>query len=161
MRIADVASVHALLRGLSQMAVRGRAASRSSPKPLTRSQTAGPQRPASSNSAKGAKHEPHRHRIQPHTGKGPAAGGLAVALRKVLSDQEGFWFGWSGKLTDQPSPEARIEDVDGLSVAQIDLTRDDHHAYYAGFSNSILWPSFHLRLDLATIESHWYEGYRR
>lgn len=94
-------------------------------------------------------------------GKGPAAGGLAVALRKVLSDQEGFWFGWSGKLTDQPSPEARIEDVDGLSVAQIDLTRDDHHAYYAGFSNSILWPSFHLRLDLATIESHWYEGYRR
>ncbi|MBD8063886.1 trehalose-6-phosphate synthase [Devosia sp. PTR5] len=94
-------------------------------------------------------------------GKGPAAGGLAVALRKVLADQEGFWFGWSGKLTDDPSPEARIEDIDGLSVAQIDLTRDDHHAYYAGFSNSILWPSFHLRLDLATIESHWYEGYRR
>jgi trehalose 6-phosphate synthase len=94
-------------------------------------------------------------------GKGPAAGGLAVALRKVLSEREGFWFGWSGKLTDQPSQEARIEDIDGLSVAQIDLTRDDHHAYYAGFSNSILWPSFHLRLDLATIESHWYEGYRR
>ncbi|UYO01093.1 MAG: trehalose-6-phosphate synthase [Devosia sp.] len=94
-------------------------------------------------------------------GKGPAAGGLAVALRKVLADREGFWFGWSGKLTDQPSTEARIEDIDGLEVAQIDLTRDDHHAYYAGFSNSILWPSFHLRLDLATIESHWYEGYRR
>ncbi|PWS21239.1 alpha,alpha-trehalose-phosphate synthase, partial [Enterococcus faecium] len=42
-----------------------------------------------------------------------------------------------------------------------DLTQHDHHAYYAGFSNSILWPSFHLRLDLATIEGHWYEGYRR
>lgn len=94
-------------------------------------------------------------------GKGPAAGGLAVALRKVLSDREGFWFGWSGKLSDQPSAEARLEDIDGLAVAHIDLARDDHHAYYAGFSNSILWPSFHLRLDLATIESHWYEGYRR
>jgi trehalose 6-phosphate synthase len=94
-------------------------------------------------------------------GKGPAAGGLAVALRKVLSARDGFWFGWSGKLTDQPSGEARFEDIDGLQVAQIDLSRDDHHAYYAGFSNSILWPSFHLRLDLATIESHWYEGYRR
>ncbi len=92
--------------------------------------------------------------------KGPAAGGLAVALRKVLDEREGFWFGWSGKLSEQPSSQARIEDVDGISVAQIDLTRDDHHAYYAGFSNSILWPSFHLRLDLATIESHWYEGYR-
>lgn len=94
-------------------------------------------------------------------GKGPAAGGLAVALRKVLADQEGFWFGWSGKLTEAPAETARIEDIDGLSVAQIDLTREDHHAYYAGYSNSILWPSFHLRLDLATIESHWYEGYRR
>ncbi|ODT66985.1 MAG: hypothetical protein ABS75_25740 [Pelagibacterium sp. SCN 63-23] len=94
-------------------------------------------------------------------GKGPAAGGLAVALRKVLGEREGFWFGWSGKLTEQPSRDARFEEVDGLRIAQIDLTRADHHAYYAGFSNSILWPSFHLRLDLATIESHWYEGYRR
>ena len=94
-------------------------------------------------------------------GKGPAAGGLAVALRKTLAEREGFWFGWSGKLVDEPSPEAKFEDIDGLSVAQIDLTREDHHAYYAGFSNSILWPSFHLRLDLATIEAHWYEGYRR
>jgi len=94
-------------------------------------------------------------------GKGPAAGGLAVALRKVLDRREGFWFGWSGKLTDTPSAEARFEQIEGLRIAQIDLTRDDHHAYYAGFSNSILWPSFHLRLDLATIESHWYEGYRR
>jgi trehalose 6-phosphate synthase len=93
--------------------------------------------------------------------KGPAAGGLAVALRKVLMEREGFWFGWSGKMAEQPSGTARLEDVDGVKVAQIDLTREDHHAYYAGFSNSILWPSFHLRLDLATIESHWYEGYRR
>jgi trehalose 6-phosphate synthase len=93
--------------------------------------------------------------------KGPAAGGLAVALQKVLSTREGFWFGWSGKLTETPAATPRIEDIDGLQVAQIDLAPDDHHAYYAGFSNSILWPSFHLRLDLATIESHWYEGYRR
>src|SRR5690606_18482786 len=94
-------------------------------------------------------------------GKGPTAGGLAVALRKVLMEREGFWFGWSGKLTEQPSGTASLDNIEGVTVAQIDLTRNDHHAYYAGFSNSILWPSFHLRLDLATIESHWYEGYRR
>ena len=93
-------------------------------------------------------------------GRGPAAGGLAVALRKTLAARDGFWFGWSGKLSDTPSEEAHFEDIDGLTIAQIDLTREDHHAYYAGFSNSILWPSFHLRLDLATIEGHWYEGYR-
>ncbi len=94
-------------------------------------------------------------------GKETAAGGLAVALRKVLSRREGLWFGWSGKLVEQPSPTARLEHIDGLTVAQLDLDRDDHRAYYSGFSNSILWPSFHLRLDLANIEGHWYEGYRR
>lgn len=94
-------------------------------------------------------------------GKGPAAGGLAVALKKVLGEREGFWFGWSGKLTESPESKPRFEDIDDLQIAQIDLSPDDHRAYYSGFSNSILWPSFHLRLDLATIESHWYEGYRR
>jgi trehalose 6-phosphate synthase len=92
--------------------------------------------------------------------KAPAAGGLAVALSNVLAEREGFWFGWSGKLTEAPAREARFVTVDGLSVGSIDLTRADHQAYYAGFSNSILWPSFHLRLDLATMEREWYEGYR-
>ncbi|WP_116654546.1 alpha,alpha-trehalose-phosphate synthase (UDP-forming) [Pelagibacterium sediminicola] len=94
-------------------------------------------------------------------GKAPAAGGLAVALRKTLARHDGFWLGWSGSFTEKPSAEARFETIDGLTVAQIDLTRDDHKAYYAGFSNSILWPAFHLRLDLTDIQSHWYEGYRR
>ncbi|MGV8953362.1 MAG: alpha,alpha-trehalose-phosphate synthase (UDP-forming) [Cypionkella sp.] len=94
-------------------------------------------------------------------GREPAAGGLAVALRKTLAAREGFWFGWSGKLTEQPAAEAVFENIDGLTVGKVDLTREDHHAYYAGFSNSILWPSFHQRLDLATIEAPWYEGYRR
>jgi trehalose 6-phosphate synthase len=92
--------------------------------------------------------------------KAPAAGGLAVALRGVLAEREGFWFGWSGKLAESPAKEARLETIDGLSIGSIDLTRADYQAYYAGFSNSILWPSFHLRLDLATIEREWYMGYR-
>lgn len=90
-----------------------------------------------------------------------AAGGLAVALRKTLATRDGFWFGWSGRHSDKPSAEASFESVDGLEVGSIDLNREDFQAYYAGFSNSILWPAFHLRLDLATFEGHWYEGYRR
>ncbi|HEV7278091.1 MAG TPA: trehalose-6-phosphate synthase [Devosiaceae bacterium] len=93
--------------------------------------------------------------------KGPAAGGLAVALSNTLKEREGFWFGWSGKLVEKPSKTAEFENIEGIEVGKIDLTRDDHQAYYSGFSNSILWPSFHLRLDLATIEGYWYEGYRR
>lgn len=94
-------------------------------------------------------------------GTQPAAGGLAVALRKTLTDRDGFWFGWSGEFAESPETQARFETVDGLSIGQIDLTRSDHQAYYAGFSNSILWPAFHLRLDLTEIRAHWYEGYRR
>lgn len=93
--------------------------------------------------------------------KTPAAGGLAVALKKTLSARDGFWFGWSGNFSEQPSRSAKFETIDGLRVGSIDLTRADHKAYYAGFSNSILWPAFHLRLDLTDIQSHWYEGYRR
>ncbi|WP_404402656.1 trehalose-6-phosphate synthase [Pelagibacterium halotolerans] len=94
-------------------------------------------------------------------GKSPAAGGLAVALKKALSTRDGFWFGWSGSFSENPEKKARFETIDGLKIGQIDLTRADHAAYYAGFSNSILWPAFHLRLDLTDIQSHWYEGYRR
>jgi trehalose 6-phosphate synthase len=91
----------------------------------------------------------------------PTAGGLAVALKQPLTEREGFWFGWSGKLVENPAAEARFAEVEGLRVGVIDLDREDHQAYYAGFSNSILWPAFHQRLDLANIDARWYEGYRR
>ena len=90
----------------------------------------------------------------------PAAGGLAVALKKTLAARDGFWFGWSGAHAEKPSKEARFQEIDGINVASIDITRSDFQAYYAGYANSILWPAFHLRLDLATFEGHWYEGYR-
>jgi len=92
---------------------------------------------------------------------GPAAGGLAVALRVPMSERDGFWFGWSGKMAPEPSTEAKFGDVDGIRVGTLDLTREDHQAYYNGFANSILWPAFHQRLDLAHFDANWYEGYRR
>jgi len=92
---------------------------------------------------------------------GPAAGGLAVALRTPMTERDGFWFGWSGTLSPEPATEARFGDVDGIRVGTLDLTREDHQAYYNGFANSILWPAFHQRLDLARFEPSWYEGYRR
>ena len=35
------------------------------------------------------------------------AGGLAVALRESLQQHGGLWFGWSGEISDTPSPEPR------------------------------------------------------
>jgi trehalose 6-phosphate synthase len=31
----------------------------------------------------------------------------------------------------------------------VDLCREDHDSYYHGYSNGVLWPVFHYRLDLA------------
>ncbi len=92
-------------------------------------------------------------------GKEAAAGGLAVALKKVLSAQDGFWFGWSGEFSETPPAAASFEDIDGLSVGTIPLSREAHHGYYEGYSNSVLWPAFHHRLDLVTIEPGQFEAY--
>ena len=91
----------------------------------------------------------------------PAAGGLAVALAKVLAEEGGLWVGWSGQHSPKPTDEIKFKDVNGMKVGGLDLTREEFQAYYSGFSNRILWPAFHLRLDLAHFESGWYEGYRR
>ena len=93
--------------------------------------------------------------------KAPAAGGLAVALSSVLAERGGLWFGWSGRHASEPSPSASFETVEGIRVGSVDLRRDDFSGYYSGFANSILWPAFHLRLDLAHFDHSWYEGYRR
>lgn len=94
-------------------------------------------------------------------GEQTAAGGLAVALKKVLAERDGFWFGWSGEFSDSPADTAKFQDIDGLSVGTIDLTKADYHGYYEGYANSVLWPVFHHRLDLAHIEPEHFEAYMR
>ncbi|MFS8665628.1 MAG: transcription-repair coupling factor, partial [Limnochordales bacterium] len=43
----------------------------------------------------------------------------------------------------------------------IPLTEQDYAEYYLGFSNSVLWPLFHYRLDLVEYKTAFLEGYRR
>ncbi len=93
--------------------------------------------------------------------KKPAAGGLAVALGKVLSERDGFWMGWSGQFAEHPQKEAAFETVGGVRVGRLDLTREDCEGYYEGFANSVLWPTFHHRLDLANIEPGLFDAYMR
>ena len=41
---------------------------------------------------------------------------MAVTVRAALKNQNGMWFGWSGKVTDQPASEPRILEVDKLTI---------------------------------------------
>ncbi|GAC1607140.1 MAG: alpha,alpha-trehalose-phosphate synthase (UDP-forming) [Ramlibacter sp.] len=96
-----------------------------------------------------------------------AAGGLAVALADVLNNTGGVWFGWSGKVveTDQGGlageGEMHTHHAGAVTLVTVDLSREDHDAYYAGYSNGVLWPVFHYRLDLADFDAGYISGYRR
>jgi trehalose 6-phosphate synthase len=92
---------------------------------------------------------------------GAQAGGLAVGLGGALKESGGLWFGWSGKVTEDPSDEPQLSSSGGISYATVDLSTRDYDEYYNSFSNSMLWPLFHFRLDLAEFQHKDYRGYRR
>lgn len=93
-----------------------------------------------------------------------AAGGLAVALGESLQQTGGLWFGWSGTIVeDGPTGEGELHrhQAGKVTLATLDLCREDHDAYYLGYSNKVLWPVFHNRLDLANFDAGFIGGYRR
>jgi len=94
----------------------------------------------------------------------PAAGGLAVALGEALNQTGGLWFGWSGTVVENGTPgegELHVQHAGKVTLATVDLSREDHDSYYLGYSNNVLWPVFHYRLDLAQFEAGYIAGYRR
>jgi trehalose 6-phosphate synthase len=91
-----------------------------------------------------------------------AAGGLAVALGEVLNNTGGLWFGWSGKIVDAAeADDVEIQRAGPVTLAMVDLSQVDHDAFYLGYSNGVLWPVFHYRLDLADFDAGYIAGYRR
>ena len=96
-----------------------------------------------------------------------AAGGLAVALAEVLNNTGGLWFGWSGKIIEPAAGGKPGEGVlhsqqaGAVRLVTMDLSREDHDTYYLGYSNGVLWPVFHYRLDLADFDAASIAGYRR
>lgn len=95
---------------------------------------------------------------------GASAGGLAVALSGAMEARGGVWFGWSGDTAphDAPEPEeARLIVKDKVTYALVDLTERDLEDYYSGFSNRMLWPLFHYRMDLTGFTRVTLGGYYR
>src|ERR1700712_3264104 len=91
-----------------------------------------------------------------------AAGGLAVALAEVLNNTGGLWFGWSGKIgADTEVDDVHVVQAGPVKRAMVDLSQADHDAFYLGYSNGVLWPVFHYRLDLADFDAGYIGGYRR
>ncbi|HVZ42663.1 MAG TPA: alpha,alpha-trehalose-phosphate synthase (UDP-forming) [Ramlibacter sp.] len=92
-----------------------------------------------------------------------SAGGLAVALSQALQKTGGLWFGWSGRIEEGAPGEGELhqQQAGPVKLVTVDLCRQDHDEYYLGYSNGVLWPVFHYRLDLADFEANSIGGYRR
>ena len=98
----------------------------------------------------------------PVAAAGAKAGGLAVALRGLMEQRGGLWFGWSGDISDDGAQVHQVKTFEesGVQYATIELTREEHERYYTGFSNSTLWPLLHSLLEHMTYERRNLRTYR-
>lgn len=91
-----------------------------------------------------------------------SSGGLASAMAG-LGDADQRWVGWPGQLpADGPvSAEDLTRQLrDELSCEPV-LIDDDalYQGYYAGYSNSTLWPLLHYMTQRAAFEPDWFSAY--
>ncbi|EMG9772291.1 alpha,alpha-trehalose-phosphate synthase [Klebsiella aerogenes] len=100
------------------------------------------------------------NRIATPNDKKASAGGLAVGILGALKASGGTWFGWSGEIGDDSQPLKKVSKGD-ISWASFNLSEEDHELYYNQFSNAVLWPAFHYRLDLVNFQRPAWEGYLR
>jgi trehalose 6-phosphate synthase len=96
----------------------------------------------------------------PVPGQEPAAGGLATAMLSALRESGGLWFGWSGETVAGVAGNAKVREQDGITYATVDLNEADHQGFYEGYSNQVLWPLFHYRVDLAVFDRTAFEPYQ-
>ncbi len=101
------------------------------------------------------------NRVAVPTSGSTQAGGLAVAVRSLLQNRTGVWFGWSGKTSNDPKLATTTIVRDNLTYVLTDLSENDYQEYYNGFANRVLWPILHYRLDLAEFLRRDLTGYRR
>src|SRR5262245_41495492 len=86
--------------------------------------------------------------------KAARAGGVAVALADIVRTRKALWFGWNGEV--KPVTEVNVVGRRG-PIATAPLSNIEYAGYYLGYANSVLWPVFHNRLDLAQFEAGFFE----
>lgn len=101
------------------------------------------------------------NRVSVPKSKRPTPGGLAVGILAALQRSGGLWYGWNGKTADPKHCELERASVDGIDFATVPLTPEEYDGYYRGFANRVLWPLFHLRLNLVEYQRRYFEIYRR
>ena len=93
------------------------------------------------------------------TGEAPS-GGLVVAVHDALKARGGIWIGSSGKPVDTPDPGLRTISSAPYRRLAFDLSHEEYEGFYLGYSNAVLWPLFHHRADLISVDPDHARTYR-
>ncbi|ROR14649.1 alpha,alpha-trehalose-phosphate synthase [Erwinia sp. JUb26] len=103
------------------------------------------------------------NRIAVPDGSKVSAGGLTVGIVDALKSTGGVWYGWNGNINEigEEDDELSMLEQDGITYASFGLNQNDYDLYYLQFSNAVLWPAFHYRLDLVNFQREAWEGYSR
>ena len=88
--------------------------------------------------------------------KAARAGGVAVTVANIARTHKALWFGWNGEV--KRAGEVDFVEREGR-IATAPLSDIDYAGYYLGYANSVLWPVFHNRLDLAQLEGDFFQQY--
>jgi trehalose 6-phosphate synthase len=103
------------------------------------------------------------NRVSIPNSKRSAPGGLAVGLLGALRQSGGMWYGWNGKISKDEEERSAPEIIrdKNIEFVTVPLTTDEYAGYYQGFANRVLWPLFHLRLNLVEYQGKDFEVYRK
>ncbi|PWW02163.1 trehalose 6-phosphate synthase [Hoeflea marina] len=88
------------------------------------------------------------------------SGGLVVALKDALSKNGGLWIGGAADQVEEPAQTLRFHERPDFDVALFETDPQIYSDYYLGYSNSVLWPAFHGRVDLIDVQSRYASAYR-
>ncbi len=92
----------------------------------------------------------------------PSGGGLVTALLPVLRNRGGVWIGWPGATGNLQELEKALDESGkraGYSFSAVELTAEEIHDFYLGFSNEIIWPLFHDMQALCNFEPRFWRNY--
>ncbi len=101
------------------------------------------------------------NRVAPVEEGKASAGGLSVAVEEAFTGIGGLWFGWNGKIENSTPAQVTMHEGKRFARATMPLSRKDYNEFYAGYSNSTLWPLMHYRLNVMNYSRAHAEGYRR
>lgn len=96
----------------------------------------------------------------------PSIGGLATGLSSYADDPKNRWIGWPGIASDELTDDDKQIIVDELAAhncTPVFLSQRQIDDFYNGYSNTVLWPSFHnlkRQAVASNIRERWWRAYR-